>query len=373
MQTSSSSNLSPSERRVLELIWRNGPIPRADIALATGLTGASVTRIAQSLTERALVSETVLHEGQRGQPTRPLSVEADAGFAVGVYFSHRHLEIGLVDMGGTIRSLARHEIAEADPETIAKITNDFVASRVAGGELPVDRLIGAGFALPGDFVGGPWRLNAHAYFPKLRHRDLRAEFAARLDCPVFVENDAASAALGERARGVGQNIDSFLFVHIGHGVGGGVVLGGKLYRGATGNAGMVGIQFPNDKPRPSGQDLFAHLANAGLNIGDFNDLEDLKIYDCPPLSGWVRRAGKQLREQLGITARLFDPQAIVLGGRLPLPLVHALLAEIDAPAFCDEGQGFAKPRLLASALGPRAGVIGAACLPISRTYFDEVL
>lgn len=367
-----SDALTASERRVLDIILRQGPIARADIATVSGLTGASVTRIVQSLAERGVVTDAVLHEGQRGQPTRPLQLRPDAASAVGVYFSHQHLEIGVVDLAGAIHAAERHDIELADPETIAAISSAFVARQTDAGVISPGRFVGIGFALPGDFVGGPWRLNAHAYFPKLRHRDLHAEFAAQISCPVFVENDAASAALGERVLGVGQGLDSFLFVHIGHGVGGGVVLNGQLHRGASGNAGMFGVMFPNDKPRPSGQDLFAHLQRAGLSTNDFPDLDNLEVHSCPSLKAWIRRAGEQLRIQIGTAARLFDPQAIVIGGRLPLTIAQALVAEIDTPGFCDEGQGFAKPRVLASALGPRAGLIGAAYVPISRTYLAPV-
>jgi predicted NBD/HSP70 family sugar kinase len=144
-----------------------------------------------------------------------------------------------------------------------------------------------------------------------------------------------------------------------------------LWRGANGNAGMLGIQFPTDRPRPSGQDLFAHMLAAGVAVDDFPDLEQLSPNGCPPLALWIRRAGRQLREQLSITARLLDPHAIVIGGRLPTHILRALTAEIDQPDFCEEGMGFAKPRLIASQLGPKSGVIGAACLPILNSYFRE--
>lgn len=361
--------LSISERQILDLVWRRGPISRGELSEHTGLTGATVTRAAQRLFDLEFIDETVLREGQRGQPTRAIHIVPAAALGVGVYFSHHELEIGLVDMAGMIRVSERHRIADAAPPEIAAVAEDFVTRQIAQGTCNPARFAGIGFALPGDFRGDPPVLNAHAFFPQLQQRDLAAEFGRALSHPVFIENDAASAALGERSLGVGQKLESFLFVHVGHGVGGGLVLDGRLWRGANGNAGMIGIQFPNHQPRPSGQDLFAHLAAAGVPIDDFGDLEQLSPNGCPPLALWLRRAGRQLREQLSITARLFDPQAVVIGGRLPAHILRSLTAEIDQPGFCDEGMGFAKPRLITSQLGPRSGVVGAACLPILHTYF----
>ena len=363
--------LSLTERQILDLVWRRGPISRAELGALTGLTGATITRTAQRLFDLELIDETVLREGQRGQPSRAIHIVPSAACSIGVYFSHHQLEIGVVDMAGIVRVAERHPIADASPAAIADIAAEFAVRMADAGHCDLARLAGVGFALPGDFRGDPPVLNAHAYFPQLQHLDLQREFASRLSYPVFIENDAASAALGERSLGVGQRLESFLFVHIGHGVGGGMVLNGRLWRGANGNAGMIGIQFPNDRPRPSGQDLFAHLTAAGVAVDDFPDLEQLSPNGCPPLALWLRRAGRQLREQLSITARLFDPHAIVIGGRLPAHLLRALTAEIDQPDFCEEGMGFAKPRLIASQLGPKSGVIGAACLPILNSYFRE--
>lgn len=363
--------LSTNERRILDMIWRRGPVARGDLAATTGLTAASVTRLVQSLLERRLVDETVDRSGGRGQPTRPVSIRVDGAHAVGVYFSHHSVEIGLVDMAGTQLEARTLRADAATPETVSELTRNFIDDITRRSLVPPRSIAGVGIALPGDFIRGAEQLNAHAFFPALQRPGAIHALGEGIDLPVFVENDAASAALGERLLGAGQSIDDFLFVHVGHGIGGALFLGGRLYRGTNGNAGMIGIQFPNDRPRPSGQDLFAHLQREGVDVDDFPGLEALSLAACPPLKAWMRRAGAQLREQLGITARLFDPAAIVIGGRLPLALLNALVAEIDTPAFCGEGVGLPRPRVMASPLGIKAGMIGAASLPIFRMLMEH--
>ncbi|MEG3145963.1 ROK family transcriptional regulator [Sphingomonas sp. RT2P30] len=363
-------NLSANERRIVDLVWRRGPIARTELAVITGLTGASVTRMMRRLDDFGLVEETVNRVGARGQPTRPVHINRAGALAIGVYFSHRHAEIGLIDLGGTILRAETRVLDNGDPAALGAMTASFIADVTAQGLAPRDRLLGVGVAVPADFIDGVHQLHAHAYFPELGRRDALRDFASAVPVPVYVENDAASAALGERILGAAQHLDSFVFVHIGHGVGGGIMMDGRLIRGARGNAGMIGIQFPNDRPRPSGQDLFATLARAGIMIDDFADLEALSVQGCPPLRAWIKRAGAQLRDQLGITARLFDPEAMLIGGRLPLPLLQALLAEVNVPRFCDEGVGLPPPRVVGSMLGVRAGLVGAAALPIFRTLLD---
>lgn len=363
--------LSTTERRILDMIWRRGPIARGDLAASTGLTPASVTRVIQELLELRLVGESVDRSGGRGQPTRPVSIQVDGAHAIGVYFSHRSVEIGLVDMAGSQLEARTLDGSAANPDAVSALTRDFIDDIVGAGKVRRETLAGIGIALPGDFIRGAEQLHSHAYFPALAQPGAIRSLAQGIDLPVFVENDAASAALGERLLGAGQRIDDFLFVHVGHGIGGALMMNGRLYRGVNGNAGMIGIQFPNHAPRPSGQDLFAHLSRHGIDIVDFPQLETLSVGGCPPLRAWIRRAGGQLREQLGLTARVLDPAAIIIGGRLPLAMLSALVAEIDTPEFCNEGVGLPRPRILASPLGNKAGMIGAASLPIFRTLMDH--
>lgn len=362
--------LSPSERRILDLIWRCGPIARTDLATLAGMTAASVTRLVRSLADRRLVEESVHRVGARGQPTRPVSIDHRGATSVGLYFSHRRVEMGLVDLSGRLLHEETLPLEHATPEALADLTRAFLTTIARDEKLRTGPLLGIGVAVPGDFIDGARQLHAHAFFPELARRDAFVDYARAVPEPVLVENDAASATLGERVLGAAQKIDSFLFVHIGHGVGGGVMIDGRLVRGVRGNAGMVGIQFPNDRPRPSGQDLLLTLRAAKIDVVDFADLAQLDPRACAPLRGWINRAGAQLREQLSITARLFDPEAVIIGGRLPLPLLQLLTNEVAGPGFCDEGVGLPAPRVICSTLGPRAGVIGAATLPIFRNLLD---
>ena len=363
--------LSDSERRVLQIIWLNGPMPRHEIAERSGLGGASITRLTRDLEQRGLVSDSILREGKLGQPTRPVAVRGAGAYAFGVNFSHSYIEAGLIDLTGELVSRERASLDRADVETIAGTSAAMLEAHARQHNVPADRIVGAGFSVPGDFGETPTAFQAHAAFPHLRGRDLRAEFAARVPVPVFVENDAASAALGERIHGACRRIDSFLFVHVGHGVGGGVVLNGQLHRGAHGNAGILGMLYPMSQPRPSGQDLLDTLSAAGVEAFDFDALEPLTPESNAPLRRWLARAGGQLGEGLQIAARILDPLAIVVGGRLPPALADALVASIDFDVAFAESRHLPRPSLHVSSLGSFAGVIGAASVCMFDTFFAD--
>ncbi len=361
--------LSESQRSVLDVIWRRGPIARVDISPITELSVMSVTRIVKDLLDLGLLEEGINRTGLRGSPARPLTIRPDAAYACGVYFTTSAMRLGLVNLAGELIAEIDEPMASRLPEVVAHTANTLIGQMIGELSLKPDQMVGVGFALPGDFVFDRKRLVAHPMFPEFGNGDLAQILAEAVDYPIFVENDAACAALGERMMGIGQELSNFFFLHLGHGVGGGLVIDGKLYRGSHGNSGIIGIQFPNDRPRPSGQDLFESLRAEGVAVSEFGDLQSLRTQTCPPLKRWIGRAAEQLREGLWVTARILDPEAIIVGGRMPTHLLQELVAKIDNESFCNEGVLLPRPKLFASALGPAAGVIGAACVPIHHCFF----
>lgn len=362
-------DLTHNERRVLDVIWRKGPIARAEIADEIGLTTGPVTRITQRLLAEGLLEESIRHSGTRGNPMRPLEIAADGALAFGVSFSHRHLEVGLIDLRGRLIGATRRDFDTALPEVLSRAASEGLAELKAAHAVRDDRVLGVGFAVPGDFSQARRFINAHPYFPHLRGVDLVEAFSHDLSHPVFIENDCNAAALGERVLGHGRTFDSFISVFVCHGVGGGVILKGELHRGEHGNAGGLHAFFPFGQPRPSGHDLFDTMAREGVPIRDFPDFETPEALNLPGVRPWIARAGTQLRDALTVTSRLFDPQAVVIGGRLPPAFLNELAAVVDDPRFCDDAP-LAKPQVRASELGPRAGVIGAAAVVLYARFLD---
>lgn len=363
--------LSTSERRVLEIVWRRGPIARGDIAQAILMGPASITRLTRDLEDRGLVFDTVQRDGARGQPSRPVALRPEGAFACGVNFSHSYVDVGLIDLTGRLISNERLPLERAVPEQIAAAARNGLARQAGALGITLDRIVGTGFSLPGDFGETPAFLNAHAFFPELQGRDLLADLTPLMPVPVFIENDAAAAAIGERVHGVGRQVETLLFIHIGHGVGSGMILDGRPYRGARANAGALGVLYPLSEPRPSGQDLLETLQAQQVPAGDFDALETLYPEECPPLRRWIARAGAQLRHGLHIAGRILDPELIILGGRLPPHLIQALLTATGPTRVFAESAAIPAPRITTSQLGSSAGVIGAASVCMFRTFFED--
>jgi len=366
-------DLTPSQKRVLEQIWHFGPIARRDIADRVQMTPAAVTGLARELAARNLVTETVERSGARGQPARPLSINRRGAFSIGVNFSHAFVEAGAVDLKGEMlaHQTVRLSRSDPDPAEISARVKALIPGLLKEAGAPIERCLGVGFTLPGDFLPDGVRLKAHPYFPRFRDVDIREALAGDIELDCFFENDALTAAIGEQLLGYGRSVQSLMLIHIGHGVGGGLMHKGEAFRGAHGNAALVGVLYPDDQPRPSGMDLFERLKAAGHDAGiDFPDLEALYQANDPTLMSWIDRAGTQLETAIYVATRLFDPSVVVIGGRLPGVISKAVCDQVDVSRAFGGGAGFAQthelpaPSLTASQHGSRAGVIGAASLAV---------
>lgn len=363
--------LSSNERRVLDVIWREGPIARQDIAGRTGLTAASITRLTKQLDDQGLIRSNVEKTGARGNQRQPISINPQGALSFGVSFSHTFLDVGLMNLGGQLLDTHRYPLKQASAEEIARTARKGVEEVMSSRRLDRKKIIGIGFALPGDFASEAPFLQAHAYFPALKGVDILSLLNDHLEFACFVENDCNTAAFGERVLGYGRDYSTFLSVFLGHGIGSGLIIEGDLMRGVNGNAGAIGYMYPMDGPRPSGQDLFETVQAAGLDIEDFSDYETTPAGSHSALEAWFDRAGAQLCEGLSVAARLFDPEAIIIGGRVPPDYLQALVGKINVDDFCAAGAPLRKPLLHASKLGAKAGVIGAAALPIYHTYLKS--
>lgn len=362
------ASLSSNEKRVLNVIWRKGSIARQDIATHTGLTTASITRITKQLLDENLITSNIEKTGTRGNQRQPISINPDGALSIGVSFSHTFMDVGLIDLGGNLLNVIRLPLQDVTVDNLAKASKKGVASLLNSQSDLERKVLGIGFALPGDFASQSPYLQAHKYFPKLQDVDILSKLETYFDVPCYVENDCNASALGERVLGFGKEYLSFQSVFLGHGIGSGVIVDGELFRGVNGNAGAIGYMYPMDKARPSGQDLIETCQKAGFAIDDFCDYEAMLPLENNVLKSWFKRAGEQLCTGLSIAARLFDPEAIIIGGRVPPSYLQALVDNIDIDRFCSAGAPLKKPVIVASKLGPQAGVIGAAALPIYHTY-----
>ena len=249
---------------------------------------------------------------------------------------------------------------------------------------------GAGIGVPG-LVDATGTLRFAPNLPGVVEVPLASSLAERLGVPVVVENDASCAGWGEREAGAGRGRDHVLLVTLGTGIGGGIILGGRLYRGHHGFAGEIGhmVVDPHGPPCVCGQRGCWERFASGSGLGRLareaavggradrivalagGDPEDVKGEHVTAAAGEgdaealavMADFGRWVALGLANLANAFDPELFVLGGGL-VEAGEVLLAPVRK-AFAELLDGADhRPEIgiVAAELGEHAGAIGAALL-----------
>jgi predicted NBD/HSP70 family sugar kinase len=366
-------------RIVHEVIRQFGPISRADIARHTALTGQTISNLVKELLELDLIVEAEQRRQGRGAPSTSLAINPEAAFSVGLDFNRDHLTGVLVDLAGNVRQRAHVELELPTPERALDLMADTVETLIKKQRLSAASIWGVGIGIPGPMHhgdnGDEYVINPTA-FPGWHNIPLASWARERLALPVFLENNATAAAVGEHWYGAGQQLTTFFYLFFGTGLGGGLVMNGRPYEGFTGNAGEIGY-FPESMagdamhtgmhfnlPR-----LYGLLREAGVTVRRPADLDPLLESDDPTLRKWMDVAADYLTGLVLSVEYLIDPEAIFYGGHLTDAMLKGLMERVERalPSRRIGGKVTAPRQLLATA-GVDSAALGVATLPI-YAYF----
>ncbi|MCE6077821.1 ROK family protein [Agrobacterium vitis] len=371
-----------NERLVMSLVRRHGSLSKAEIARRSGLSAQTVTVIMRVLEREKLLVRGEPIRGRVGQPSVPMRLNPDAVYSFGVKIGRRSANLVLMDFVGTIR----HEVRRTYPYPMPGLLLDFIVGGISDieGRLSVAeraRIAGVGIAAP--FELWSWAEETGAPSEEMdvwRDTDLKADVAARIGYPVFIQNDATSACAAELVFGVGPHYPDFVYFFLGSFVGGGIVLNSSLFSGRTGTAGAVG---PLPVQRRDGKTVQL------LKIASIFVLENLlrdygqdsqSLWYSPsdwvdygePLEIWIRDTAAALAQAIVAAASIIDFSAAVIDGGFPQWVRQRLVVAIQEAARDLDLQGVLMPEIVEGAVGHQARSVGGASLPLfSRYLLDQ--
>ena len=379
---------------VLGTVSGSGPLSRAQVAAATGLTRATVGSIVDELLDAGLLTE----QGTRsatgvGRPGTDLALRADGGAGVGLEIHVDGLSCVVVDLVGAVRHRAVRagDVRGRPLATVLRLAARVVDDASAEAEALGIEVAGVGVAVPGLVDLGEQVLRLA---PNLGWHDVpvleRLRSYARL--PWFgagvLDNEANLAALGELWSGGHDRDDSFVLVNGDVGVGAGVVLDGALYRGSRGFGGELGhlTVAPDGPPCRCGArgcleqvaGLDQILAQAGMPAasGSTDDalaplLAALTASDARAVRA-VGEAARSLGVGVAALVNLFDVDTVVLGGVFAdlFPWLDEPLREVVETRVLSAP--WAPVSVRPAALGRDAAAIGAGLSPLRSLLADPL-
>ncbi|GIF04847.1 ROK family transcriptional regulator [Actinoplanes siamensis] len=297
---------------VLDLVRRGGAISRVELAAQSGLTAQAITKIVNRLVADGLVTEAGRIGSTGGKPRTLLRLDPTARYAVGVHLDRDDTTVVLTDL--TAQKVTRRHVPQgmtADPSATLDRVADAVRA-VLTDIADASRLVGVGIACPGPLDHTTGVLHRVTGLPDWDGFPLGAEAADRLGAPVTVDKDTNAAAIGQTLSSPDTPVN-FAYLYHGQGIGAGLVLGGRVYRGRRTNAGEFGHQVIdlNGPPcRCGNRGCLEALCRAALDTGN-------------PV-----RAAHLVGIATANLVHLLDIDHIVLGGPVVLAAAEQYMQEV---------------------------------------------
>lgn len=362
-----------NQRVTLHAIRVNGPITRTDLADITGLTPPAIANITKRLMQDNLIREAGRVRGARGQPPIKLVINPDSWFSVGINVDRDHITLVVLDFEGVVRGRAAREIRFALPDTVQTFFQRSTGHLLDKAGISTEQLLGVGVAFPDDIQRAelPDQPEEYAAWASVKVEHL---LTRSLKIPVFVENDAAAAAMGEMQFGRGHQYHSFFYILITAGLGGGLVMEGHYLRGASGRSGELGWlrgEYGRPKNRPlqnivSLSALYSRLSDRGYNVSSPRGLTRLDEGGQRVIGEWIDTSVEALLEPLLAINCLINPQAVLIGGRLPAWIVDELAQGLNKRLQPYVSTMPAIAPVERAAISDDAPAVGAAILPFTH-------
>lgn len=225
---------------ILNTLRLHAPVSRAQVANITGLTRGTVSNIVNSLIEEGLVFEDQLQDSKVGRPSILLRLRPDGGAVIGVEIGVDFISVLLTNFVAEPLWETRVKTSPSQSQTdIIHQAETYIEQALDIAKAQTLRPLGIGVGLPGlvnvrqgNLIMAP---NLH-----WKNVPLRLMWNQRFHLPIYIDNEANLSTLGEYYFGVARNTDNFIYLSSGIGLGGGVMLDGRLFRGANGYGGEIG-------------------------------------------------------------------------------------------------------------------------------------
>ncbi|WP_216843995.1 ROK family transcriptional regulator [Phytoactinopolyspora alkaliphila] len=323
---------------VLRHLCGAGPRSRARIATDLGLNKATVSSLVAELGERGLVLAGDVERGQVGRPGQVVEVDGRV-CGLGLQLGVDHVAAYVLDLRGEMVSShhRRLDIQDLGPAGTLAMLAELIGSIVGGAAQDGRHIAGVGVGVPGlvESAAGSLRIGANLGWRDTRVVDELVTLLGNPEYPIHLDNDANLAAIAERATGCAVGAGNLIYLTGDVGIGGGVIVDGRVLRGADGFAGEVGHMTLAGDGRLCGcgrkgcwetvagmPALLREIADPGSPIADpAMELQErlaeirrrAELGDARTLRG-LDAIGTGIGLGASVLVNIFNPQVLVLGG-----------------------------------------------------------
>jgi len=382
---------------IFRIIKKSGPLSRAAIVRKTGLSKSTVSMHVEKLLKMGLICEEDHDQHSNlGRKGLLLKFAADSGFIIGIDLGATSLYVALCNLDAEIIDFRQEEVlVSIGPEKVMERVVSLIDILMAEHNLENSSILGIGMGVPGPVEFATGTPVSPPIMPGWHRYPIRSVLHGRYHCPVYIDNDVNVMAMGEKYSGLGKNVDNFIFVKIGTGIGAGIFCNGKLYRGSQGCAGDIGHIGVDGVELlcPCGNKGCLEIVAAGPAIGimgqemakkgrskllldklneqgyitakDVGSLAERSDLACMEI---IQTSGRTIGQVLAKLINFFNPSLIIIGGGVSglggrfLAAIKEVVYQRSLPLATRDLQ------IQFSILKEQAGVIGAAAMALEEIF-----
>jgi predicted NBD/HSP70 family sugar kinase len=362
---------------------------RAELVALTGASRSTVSARVDQLLAARLLEEGGTGWSTGGRPPTLLRFNSRSGCVLAVDLGVTSVDVAVADLDAQLLATVGHPLDISDGPGVVLAEVDRLAQLVleeAGLTAADVRAVGIGVPGPVEFsTGRPFH---PPLMPGWHDFPVPSAFG-RYDCPVYVDNDVNVMALGEIGVAGSDSQEDVLVVKVGTGIGCGIVVGGRIYRGAQGSAGDIGHIWV---PPPTGHTVVCRCGNencleafaggaglvreaiaAGLDVSSTRDVVERASRGEPEALDLVRTAGRCIGGVLASLVNFFNPHRIVLTGGVAgagAPLLAGIREAVYGRSLPLAARGL---QITVSDAPELSGRLGAALMAIDGYLDDDVV
>lgn len=379
---------------ILDIIREHKAISKIELSEITGLSPTAVGSIVSELQKQRYIYEAGTGESKGGRRPRLLQLKPGSYYSVGVDFDVDYMNLVLVDITGQIIGQKSCKVAgwnsiEKVVEKLELMIKEAVGEYITYGQ----KLLGIGVSIPGLI---DWEKAEVIMAPNLGWKNInfKLHMDRYKDVPLYIENEAMASAICENWVGSCQGIENFICINIKSGIGAGIFINGKPYRGVGGTAGEIGhIAVDENGPRcgcgnfgcletmaSAGyiEQKARKMARQGLSakLAGFEDINKISIDDVAKAArngdetsaDILRESGRYLGIAIANMINILNPAKVVVGKEFT-KYADLVLDTVKNVVECNALKApTADVEIVSSEIGDRASTIGAALIPVKNLF-----
>lgn len=381
---------------VLNIIKNYGPISRSDIAKKTKLSSTTVSTLVDGLTKQEYLEE--IGEGESSGGRRPILLKFNSGahFVIGVELEGKNISVAVTDLKINIINRLTEEIKNTDEFLVVDEIINLARQTMEKSGVEFGKIIGIGVGATGliDTERGIIRQAVNLDWKDVPLKDLIENKFDQI--PIYIDNIANVAALGEKWAGAGKEATNLIYIRIGTGIGAGIILNRTIYEGSNGNAGEIGhmtIEPNGPRCKCGNRGCLEVLASGSaiakqaitemlggrdtliekLTNGSVEEItakvvaEAAKKGDRLALEIW-EETGEYLGIAIANLINIYNPEIIIIGGGVAQAgklLFEPIKRTVRKRALPGPVK---RAKIVSSQLGENVSIIGAASLALEKTF-----